>query len=157
MLNKLSDNISTLPEVESLTVSSPAIQLLQNFRQHFIVRTEEYFLADLYNGTADQAGFCEHEPDQITISKFVLIQLQRLETGRAEAEHIGGRYPLQQFLYFCARERRLEKIAIVDCHLFLQKKLFRFPAGVSLNPTEKVNCHYRRSFLKNIHAYFGAY
>jgi hypothetical protein len=123
----------------------PLPSLQGHLRQLLAVRTEVNFLADLHNGTANEARLLEHEIDQIIIVKFCLIQPQRPETGRTEAEHIGGRFPLQQRLDFRARERGFEKIAVVDCYFFLRKKLFCFPAGGSLIPTEKINFHYRFS------------
>jgi hypothetical protein len=98
-----------------------------------------------HDGTADQSRLTQHQIHQVLIVEPGRIQSQRLKTRGFKTEHVGGRFPLQQFLDFIAGERLFEIIPFVDFHLFLQKKLFRFPAGSSFAPAVKIGLHFNLS------------
>jgi hypothetical protein len=81
----------------------------------------------------------QHQVDKFIITKLCRIQSQAFYAGAARIKHFGSRFPPEQRHNFFTAELVFKKITIGELNLFLRKKLFRFPAGVSLYPAVKIH------------------
>ena len=125
---------------------NPFLKSIQYLGQPLAIRPKVNFTANTNHRPANQARLLEHQLDQFIIAKLLTVQAQAFKTGTAKVEHLRSRFALKQVLYFCAIERILKEITLIDFDPLLRKKRLRFSAGISFHPAIKIDLHSAASF-----------
>ena len=102
---------------------------------------------DTHHWSSNQPRLLKHQLYECSTAEIFPSQAQFAEIGTTEVEHLRSGFTLQQILNLSSAKRILEEISLADFNSLLRKKLFRFPACVSLDPAVEIYffCHFDNS------------